>query len=92
VEEEVEEPEPAKPIKTKEGTTVTPKPQEQTQDSITMSSKWQDARMHPYNPIKTQNWNANWGQGEFTCIHTMNDKDGPWWKADFGAEVTITKV
>ena len=46
---------------------------------ITMSSKWKDDRMKPWNPIKTINFNANWGQGEFTCIHTMNDKEGAWW-------------
>jgi len=57
-----------------------------------MSSKWADERMLPWNPVKTENWNANWGQGEFTCIHTLNDKDGPWWKADFGVTVTVTKV
>ena len=49
-----------------------------------MSSQWKDDRMKPWNPIKTKNWNAKWGQGEFTCIHTMNDEEGAWWAADFG--------
>jgi len=53
---------------------------------------WKDDRMKPWNPIKSINFNANWGQGEFTCIHTMNDEAGPWWKAKFGMEVLITKV
>ena len=57
---------------------------------ITMSSKWKDERMKPWNVVKTTNFNANWGKGEFTCIHTLNDKDGPWWKAEFGNTVTIT--
>jgi len=57
-----------------------------------MSSKWKDDRMKPWNPVKTENWNANWGEGEFTCIHSMNDEAGPWWKANFGASYTITKV
>ena len=57
-----------------------------------MSSMWKDDRMKPWNPIKSINFNANWGQGEFTCIHTMNDEAGPWWKAKFGMEVLITKV
>jgi len=57
-----------------------------------MSSKWKDERNVPWNVFKTANFNANWGQGEFTCIHTMNDEAGPWWKAKFGAKVTITKV
>ena len=48
--------------------------------------------MKPWNPFKTANFNANWGQGEFTCIHTMNDEAGPWWQAKFGAVVTVTKV
>ena len=57
-----------------------------------MSSAFKDERNSPCNPIKTMNFNANWGQGEFTCIHTLNDKDGPWWKSDFGAPLTITKI
>ena len=77
--EERNEPEPVKPLKTKSGTTVAPEPEEPKNDWITMSSKWNDARMKAWNVIKTQNWNANWGQGEFTCIHTMNDKEGAWW-------------
>jgi hypothetical protein len=48
--------------------------------------------MKPWNVLKTMNFNANWGQGEFTCVHSMNDKDGAWWKAKFGVKVTITKV
>jgi len=71
---------------------VNPEPQTTTNDAIQMSSMWNDARMKPWNVFKTQNFNANWGQGEFTCIHTLNDKDGPWWMAKFGAEVTVTKI
>jgi len=48
--------------------------------------------MKPWNVVKTINYNPNWGQGEFTCVHTLNDKEGPWWKAKFGMEVMITKV
>ena len=57
-----------------------------------MSSMWKDERMKPWNPIKSQNFNANWGQGEFTCIHSMNDEVGPWWKAEFGGSYIVTKV
>jgi hypothetical protein len=57
-----------------------------------MSSRWKDDRNQAWNVFKTENFNANWGQGEFTCIHTMNDKEGPWWQAKFGATVTVTKV
>ena len=57
-----------------------------------MSSQWKDERMKPWNPIKTNRFNPNWGKGEFTCIHSMNDAEGPWWKAKFGGEFTITKV
>ena len=49
-----------------------------------MSSMWNDNRMIPYNVVKTKNFNANWGQGEFTCVHSMNDEAGPWWMASFG--------
>jgi hypothetical protein len=61
-------------------------------DWIKMSSRWKDDRMKPWNVFKTSNFNANWGQGEFTCIHTMNDEAGPWWSASFGRELSIGKV
>ena len=57
-----------------------------------MSSMWKDVRMRSWNPVKTRNFNPNWGQGDFTCIHTLNDIEGPWWKARFGSTVTVTKV
>jgi len=66
--------------------------QQFNQNAIQMSSMWKDERMKPWNVIKSMNFNSKWGQGEFTCIHTLNDKDGPWWKANFGMEVTVTKV
>jgi len=31
------------------------------EDQISMSSMWKDERMKPWNPIKTINFNANWG-------------------------------
>jgi hypothetical protein len=46
---------------------------------LSMSSTWKDSRVQPWNPIKTTTYNANWGQGAFTCIHTLNDDAGPWW-------------
>ena len=57
-----------------------------------MSSTWKDKRVIPSNPFKSSTFNANWGEGEFTCIHTLNDKDGPWWRANFGIDIVITKV
>jgi len=57
-----------------------------------MSSRWNDERMQPWNVVKTANFDANWGKGEFTCIHSMKDEEGAWWKASFGGEVTVTKV
>jgi len=48
--------------------------------------------MKPENPVKTEEFNPSWGQGEFTCIHTLNDEDGAWWRAAFGEQLTITKV
>jgi hypothetical protein len=44
-----------------------------------MSSKWKDDRMKEWNVIKTPKVNPNWGKGEFTCIHTLNDEKGAWW-------------
>ena len=87
---EEEEPEPPKPVKTDTGTTVVPVPEIPKCGEITMSSAWKDARNSPCNPVKTQNFNAYWGQGEFTCIHTLNDPEGPWWKSKFNSTVTIT--
>ena len=60
-------------------------------EAISMSSKWNDDRMEPWNVLK-ENFNPNWGKGDFSCIHTLNDKEGPWWSAKFGMEATVTKV
>jgi len=84
-------PEP-EPLLTSTGTTILPEPVPFKEDQITMSSMWKDERMKPWNVIKTANFNAKWGQGEFTCIHTLHDEAGPWWQAKFGATVTVTKV
>ena len=48
--------------------------------------------MLPWNVIKTSEFNPNWGQGEFTCIHTLRDEEGAWWQAKFEKPVVITKV
>ena len=92
LEEEPDEPEPVKPLKTSTGHTVQPAPAAPQNDWITASSLWNDARNKPWNVIKSLNFNAHWGQGDFTCFATNADKEGPWWQAKFGAEVTITKV
>ena len=47
-----------------------------------MSSAWKNENNSPCNPFKP-NFNSHWGKGDFSCIHTLNDKDGPWWKAKF---------
>jgi len=57
-----------------------------------MSTKWNDDRMMPWNPIKTNTWNAHWGKGEFTCVHSLNDAEGPWWRANLETNVVITKI
>lgn len=57
-----------------------------------MSSTWKDERNQAYNVFKTTTYNANWGKGQFTCIHTMNDAEGAWWRVNFGIDLTITKV
>ena len=81
LEEEVEdEPEPPEPVVSTNGTTVVPEPVPVFSEWITMSSYWKDERMKPWNVIKTKNFNANWGQGEFTCVHSLADEDGPWWR------------
>jgi hypothetical protein len=62
-------------------------------ESFTQSSRWKDHRNHPYNPAKTTtSWNAGWGQGQFTCIHTLNDAAGAWWKVNLENTYTIGKI
>jgi hypothetical protein len=53
---------------------VVPKAAEFKNDWISMSSTYKHDQNKPWNPIKTENYNANWGQGEFTCMHTLADK------------------
>jgi hypothetical protein len=49
--------------------------------------------MKPNNPFKSVTFNSNWGQGDFTCVHTLNDKDGAWWQIKFNnVNVLVTKV
>jgi hypothetical protein len=57
-----------------------------------MSSSWKDERNKPSNVFKSTTWNANWGWGEFTCIHTLNDMEGAWWKVDFDQDIKVTKI
>ena len=58
-----------------------------------MSSTWKDERIKPWNPVKvSKGFDANMFQGSNTCIHTMNDEAGAWWKARFGASYVVTKV
>jgi hypothetical protein len=80
--EPVKEPEPEPPkIKEPEAGIIIPANLTFKTAEVTMSSKWKDERMKPWNPIKvTQKFNPNWGGGKFTCIHTMNDAEGAWWK------------
>jgi hypothetical protein len=79
-------------VKTASGKTIIPDI-EAPKNGITMSSLWDDIRMKPWNVVKTNNFNPNWGQGEFTCIHTLADKEGPWWRVGFsGVSLIITRV
>lgn len=61
-----------------------------------MSSVWKDDRNKPNNVFRDKPslpWRANWGWGDFTCIHTMNEPEGPWWKVNFKDElVLVTKI
>jgi hypothetical protein len=57
-----------------------------------MSSLWKDPRVTPNNVFKATTWNSNWGYGAFTCIHTLNDREGPWWNVNLGTDVVVTKV
>jgi hypothetical protein len=61
-------------------------------DMVSMSSRWSYEKMKPWNVIKTNNFNPNWGKGEFTCVHTMDDEQGPWWKGKFGMNILVTKI
>jgi len=61
-------------------------------EGASMSSYWKDHRIKAYNPFKTTEFSPRWGTGTFTCIHSLNDKDGAWWKLDFGYQPTIAKI
>ena len=56
-------------------------------DNAYMSSLWRDKRVQPQNVFKSTTYNSNWGQGDFTCIHTLNDANGAWWRYNFGTEL-----
>jgi len=58
-----------------------------------MSSYWRDKRVKAFNPFKTNRFAPRWGQGAFTCIHTLNDARGAWWMAPFvGGNTLVTRV
>lgn len=57
-----------------------------------MSSLWKDKRVQPKNPFKSTTFNSNWGGGDFTCVHTLNDPNGAWWRYNFGIDLVVTKV
>jgi hypothetical protein len=57
-----------------------------------MSSQYKHKKNKPWNPVKSWNFNANWGKGEFTCMHTKADKKGAWWKGMFGGTYTVMEV
>ena len=58
-----------------------------------MSSTWKDDRIEPWNPVKVhKGFTTQMFMGSNTCVHTLNDEDGAWWKAAFPAPLTVTKV
>ena len=56
------------------------------------SSTWKDKRVKPFNPFKTNAFNARWGKGRFTCTHTLNDKAGAWWSVEFYGTPMVTRI
>ena len=60
--------------------------------SAKMSSYWKDKRVKAFNPFKTNRFAPRWGQGAFTCIHTLNDARGAWWMARFNGNAMVSRV
>jgi hypothetical protein len=70
-------------------------------DKASMSSVWKDGRVNtePHDVFKSKIWNANLGYDvlsgktyELTCIHTMMDSEGAWWKVNFDTNILVTKI
>jgi hypothetical protein len=61
-------------------------------NSAKQSTYWRDGRVKANNPIKTNRYAARWGQGAFTCTHTLNDARGAWWLASFYGNPLVTKI
>jgi len=67
------------------------------EDKASMSSVWKDGRteVKPHDVFKSKRWNANFGWkkfGELTCVHTLMDTEGGWWKVDFEDDILVTKI
>ena len=67
------------------------------EDKASLSSVWKDGRteVKPGDVFRTKRWNANFGWtkfGELTCVHTLQDKDGAWWKVEFEDDILVTKI
>lgn len=62
-EEEEKQPEPEETPKIEEptGGLIIPANLTFKNEDVTMSSRWKDHRIKPWNPIKTTNFNSNWG-------------------------------
>jgi hypothetical protein len=48
--------------------------------------------MKPNNPFKSITFNSNWGKGDFTCVHTLKEPEGSWWRTNFNVEIMVTRV
>lgn len=57
-----------------------------------MSSTWKDERIKAWNVVKGNQYSAKMFGGPNSCIHTMNDKEGAWWRGNFGRKITVTYV
>ena len=60
--------------------------------SAKMSSYWKDKRVKVWNVFKTHHFNARWGQGAFTCIHTLKDPKGAWWQVNLYGSPLIYRI
>ena len=57
-----------------------------------MSTYWKDKRVKAWNVFKTTAFNARWGKGAFTCIHTLNDARGAWWQVGLMGNPTVYRI
>jgi len=67
---EMDEPEPIGMMMSSTGFEIIPELLHFKKNQISMSSKYNHKKNKAWNPVKSTDFNPNWGKGQFTCMHT----------------------